>query len=157
MGNNEKKNKPTPPTRTSPAPEPEAAKSVYRVPISDTSDDKHPRVRTLLIEAESQEGAYTIASELVDPFSPTPGILMIGCRFEEVLPYLREGFSLRRDHWPITEVMLKHPHVGNRLDLYMRNPDHPHHRVQYKESATLDGSDLLSEDWSVCARPPYFA
>lgn len=130
----------------------------YRIIVASTEDDKRPRVRVLHVRAADPESAHKVVEGLSDKFNPdVPGIAVLNCRLEEALPFLREGFALRRDHWPITEVMLRHPHQNTRLDIYQRNPDHPHHQVTHLRGAKLEDHDVMSEDWHVEARPPYFS
>lgn len=133
--------------------------SEYRVLISDTSDPVNPQVVPLVIVAASDEAAKAFVGKMPDPFRDAlpQGSYRGRCRLEEVLPFAREGFAIRRDKWNITEVALVHPGIGTRFDIYMRNPDQPHHRPTHiRELSKFEGQDLLTEDWSVGARPPNF-
>ena len=133
--------------------------SEHRVLVSDVADPLNPRIVPLIIIAASYDAAAEIVNKLRDPFNdPLPtGSYRSRCRLEEVLPFARDGFGIRRDSWQLTEVALVHPGIGTRIDMYIRNPQQPHFATTHvREVNKLGGPDLLTEDWSVCARPPNF-
>lgn len=156
-------NKAKPKPATAPSPEIEedqfAGMQTFRIPLSNIENPLKPLVRVLEIVARNYEDACEKAQAVENPYAPstTQGIRVLPCRFEEALPFLRQGFGIRRETWNLIEVMFRHPHVGSRLDIYMRNPDQPHFRVQFQRSADLDGNDIMGEDWSVCPKPPNFS
>lgn len=155
---------PKPPPTSTAAAESEAPPTVedlseHRVLISDVVDPLNPRVMPLIIVAASHDAAVEIVNKLRDPFNdPLPQASYRGrCRLEEALPFARDGFGIRRDTWQLTEVALVHPGISSRFDLYIRNPQQPHFAPAHvRELNNLSGPDLLSEDWSICARPPTF-
>lgn len=150
---------PTSPDTTEKKPEVVEELSEHRVLISDIADPINPRVVPIVIVAGSHEAAVKTVNELRDPFNDPlkPGCYRGGCRLEEVLPFARDGFGIRRSTWQLTEVALVHPGINTRIDLYIRNPTQPHFAPSHvRELDKLAGPDLLSEDWSVCARPPNF-
>lgn len=157
------KSKPTAAANTLPAAEAETEVvnlAQHRVLMSDTHDPLNPIVTALVIVAESYEAAVAFTSKNgFDPFkSDLPkGSYRCSLRLEEVLPFAREGFGIRRSTWGLTEIALMHPGINTRMDLYIRNPEQPSFAPQHKhELDKLGGPDLLSEDWSVCPRPPTF-
>lgn len=150
---------PTPPPTPTTGDVDTAPSTEHRVLINEVSDPLRPRVAALVIVATSNEEAVKIVNELDDPFtSQLPrGCYRSQCRLEEVLPFARNGFGIRRQSWPAQEVALRHPGIGTRFDVYLRNMEQPLHTPTHiRELAHLSGPDLLSEDWAVSSRPPTF-
>ncbi len=133
--------------------------SEHRILISDVSDPLEPKVIPLVIVAASRDAAVTIVNGLSNALEGDlpQGSYRARCRLEEVLPFARDGYGIRRDKWPINEVALRHPGFSTRFDIYLINHNQPgyapHHMHEVKN---LGGPDILTEDWSVCARPITF-
>ena len=133
--------------------------SEHRILVSDVTDPSKPKILPLVIVAASREAAVEIVNGLEGPFDgPLPrGSYRAQCRLEEVLPFARDGFGIRRDNWKMNEVALRHPGFSTRFDVYLSNHEQPGHRPHHvRKLDKLDGTDILSEDWSVCARPITF-
>ena len=133
--------------------------SEHRILVSDVTDEAEPKIIPLVIVATSREAAVEIVSKLDNPFEGDlpKGSYRARCRLEEVLPFVRDGYGVRRDCWKINEVALRHPGFATRFDIYLINHNQPgytpHHLREVKD---LGGPDILSEDWSVCAKPITF-
>lgn len=130
--------------------------SPHRILISDVTDPTKPKVVPLVIVATSRDEALKVVNSLENPFEDKlpQGGYRARCRLEEVLPFARDGYGIRRDNWKMNEVALRHPGFATRFDVYLQNHEQPGHRPHHlREVKDMSGPDILSEDWSVCGRP----
>lgn len=129
----------------------------HRIPVTDFADALRPISYVLEIQADTADQAYTIAGPIDDTAQDKlpPGVRVVCMKFEEVLPFLRQGHSARRRSWS-PDIVIRTAKF-DRLILCERSfqdPSTPHQIIDDWGIGESLGVDIMSDNWELAATPP---
>lgn len=135
-------------------------KTDHRILYSETEDRHGNPLRNPWVAAIIFTGTDAEAAQFVEDLGTEKKNTLleshrrVRCTFEEILPFLREGFPIRRHSWTSTDVVMAHGLQTGRIDKYIHNPEVPGSapiwRSQVRE---LLVQDILADDWEITAKP----